>query len=1021
MPPRRAGAPRLIDWTGERCVPWAPNVQVIYEHYHRYLWAQALVSGRKVLDLGSGEGFGSALLRDVAREVVGIDVDPLTVEHSRLNYAGPGLEFRVASATDLSDFPDDSFEAIVAFEVIEHIREQETVLSELARVLAPGGLVIMSTPERREYSEATGHENPFHERELTQHEFRELLGRHFGSLEMFSQRTATGSRIEALGPEVPKGEHLGVQIERAGEDWRPAGPPAPLYVIAVASDAPLPELPCGSTLSDFELSLLREAQQAHAETRMELAVARADSKRHEAEAARLGGEITTLSKELDEQRRALAALPNPDESVMWRLLLAARRRFYGAIGGRDSWLGKATGVALRRVGRRLDARSRRRAGFGPITLPMSSEPEVSIVIPVYSEAGLTERCLRALLHSSGDVPYEVVVVDDDADADTKALLGLVKGVRVVSNPKNLGFLHSANRGAAAAHGRHIVLLNNDTEPQPGWLSALVGRAQSADDIGIVCAKLVYPDDRLQEAGGIVWQEGVAWNFGNGQNPWNPEYNYVREVDYGSAAALLVRAEVWRALGGFDERYAPGYYEDADLCFAARELGWRVMYEPKALVMHHEGGSMGTDEKVGGKRHQAINQPKFAAKWRAALADQVAGPAWERAHRASDRSRGPSVLVVDHRVPAPDRDAGSQRMWRMLQSFKELGCRVTLLPDDGQAIEPYTSKLQGMGIEVLAGPIVVPERIAGLGSRLKLAVLSRPYVAPRYTHLVREFAPEALIAYDTVDLHFLREERRTEHDKSANPRVANVYRELELALARAADVTIAISDYEREQLLALAPELSVEVVPMANEIAEHVPGPGDRSGLLFVGGFEHLPNIDAAVYLAGEVMPRVWRSLPDVTLTIVGSHGPPEVTSLEGRNVRVAGWVEDLGPLLRESLVMVAPLRYGAGMKGKVTQSLGAGLPVVTTTIGAEGLDVIDGDEMLIADNPDAFAERIVALHRDPEQWRRLSEKGLALAERVCSPRVQKDALRRLLGRVPHEPAAPQDSSATKVSWSPAPR
>jgi GT2 family glycosyltransferase/SAM-dependent methyltransferase/glycosyltransferase involved in cell wall biosynthesis len=1016
MPPRRAGAPRLIDWTGERCVPWAPNVQVIYEHYHRYLWARSLVSGRKVLDLGSGEGFGSALLRDVAREVVGIDVDPVTVEHSRLNYAGPGLDFRVASATDLSDFPDDSFEAIVAFEVIEHIREQEAVLSELARVLAPGGLVIMSTPERRQYSEATGHENPFHERELTQDEFRELLGRHFSALEMFSQRTATGSRIEALGPDVPKGEHLGVQIERAGDEWRPAGSPSPLYVIAVASDAPLPELPGGSTLSDFELGLLREAQEAHAETRMELGFARAESKRHEAEAARLGGEMTTLTEELDEKRRALAAIRNPEESVLWRLLEAARRRFYGAIGGRDSWPGRATRASLRMVGRRLDARSR-----GLLTLPASSEPEVSIVIPVYSEAELTERCLRAILHSSQDVSYEVVVVDDDADADTKTLLGRVQGLRVVSNPKNLGFLHSANRGAAAAHGRHIVFLNNDTEPQPGWLSALVNRAQSADDIGIVCSKLVYPDGSLQEAGGIVWQEGVAWNFGNGQDPSKPEYNYVREVDYGSAAALLVRADVWHALGGFDERYAPGYYEDADLCFAARELGWRVMYEPKALVMHHEGGSMGTDESVGGKRHQAINQPKFADKWRQALADQVAGPAWERAHRASDRSRGPCVLVVDHRVPAPDRDAGSQRMWRMLQSFKELGCRVTLLPDDGQASEPYTSKLQGMGIEVLAAPIVVPERIAGLGSRLKLAVLSRPYVAPRYMHLVREFAPEALVAYDTVDLHFLREERRGQHDKGANPGVARVYRELELALARAADVTIAISDDERAQLLALAPELSVEVVPMANEIAEHVPGPGDRSGLLFVGGFEHLPNIDAAVYLAGEVMPRVWRSLPDVTLTIVGSHGPPEVTSLDGRNIRVAGWVEDLGPLLRESLLMVAPLRYGAGMKGKVTQSLGAGLPVVTTTIGAEGLDVIDGEEMLIADDPDAFAERIVSLHRNPDHWRRLSDKGRALAERVCSPRVQKDALRRLLTHVPQEAPAPQDSSATKVSWSPAPR
>ena len=1020
MPPRRAGAPRLIEWTGERCVPWAPNVQVIYEHYHRYLWARALVSGRRVLDLGSGEGFGSALLRDVAREVVGIDVDEQTVEHSRLNYAGPGIEFRVMSATDLSDFPDDSFEAVVAFEVIEHILDQQAVLAEAARVLAPGGLLIMSTPERRQYSEATGHENPFHERELTQREFRSLLGRHFGSLEMFAQRTATGSRIEALSP-TAKGDHLGLQIERAGDEWRLGGPLSPLYVIAVASDAALPALPSGSTLSDFGLSLLREAQQAHAETRLELATTRASAKRSAAEVSRLDAEVTALTRDLDEQRRALAAIPNPDASVLWRLLQAVRRRFYGAIGGRESRLGRMVAATLRMVGRRMDARARAKAGFGLMTLPASNEPEVSIVIPVYNEAELTERCLRAILHSSEGVLYEVVVVDDAADAETKALLNSVSGLKVVSNTENLGFLHSANRGAAAAVGRHIVLLNNDTEPQPGWLQALVDRADSAEDIGVVAAKLVYPDGSLQEAGGIVWQEGVAWNFGNLQDHGKPEYNYVREVDYGSAAALLVRSEVWRAVGGFDERYAPGYYEDADLCFAARDLGWRVLYEPKALVMHVEGGAMGTDPSVGGKRYQRINQPKFVEKWSEALKDQVAHPAWERAHAASDRCRGPVVLVVDHRVPAPNRDAGSQRMWRILKAFKELGCRVTLLPDDGRAAEPYTSKLQGMGIEVLAGPIVVPERIAGMGSRLELAVVSRPYVAPRYMHLLREFAPEAQIAYDTVDLHYLREERRSLHDKGANPQVAEVYRELELALARAADVTIAVSDDERAQLLGLAPDLPVEVVPMANDIAESVPGPDDRSGLLFVGGFEHLPNIDAAVYMAGEVMPRVWRSLPDVTLTIVGSHGPPEVTSLEDRGIHVAGWVEDLDPLLRESFLMVAPLRYGAGMKGKVTQSLGAGLPVVTTSIGAEGLNVIDGEEMLIANDPDAFAERIVSLHRDPDKWRRLSENGRALAERVCSPRVQREALRRLLSASLARESADQPSSAPKTSWSPAPR
>ena len=170
------------------------------------------------------------------------------------------------------------------------------------------------------------------------------------------------------------------------------------------------------------------------------------------------------------------------------------------------------------------------------------------------------------------------------------------GVTVISNSENLGFLHSTNRGAASARGRNLVLLNNDTEPQPGWLRALVDRAHSADDVGIVAAKLIYPNGSLQEAGGIVWADGEAWNFGNGWDPGLPEYNYVREVDYGSAAALLVRSEVWQAVGGFDARYAPGYYEDADLCFAARDLGWRVMTSPRRSSCTWRAGRWATTRR-----------------------------------------------------------------------------------------------------------------------------------------------------------------------------------------------------------------------------------------------------------------------------------------------------------------------------------------------------------------------------------------------------------------------------------------
>ncbi len=262
---RRAGAPRLIDWTGERCVPWAPDVQVVYEHLHRYLWAASLVTGRRVLDLASGEGFGAAILAESAASVVGVDIDERTVEHSRLNYAEPNIGFFVANANDLSRFGDDSFDAVVAFEMIEHVDDQERVLEELERILAPGGLLIMSTPDRRAYTDATGHRNPFHVHELELAEFERLLATQFAHAAIWGQRPITGSVLSALGPSVgPDGTPAqSFFVERCGDEWRGAGALSPLYLVALASNADLPVVSASSTLADCGLQLIRAAEAAN--------------------------------------------------------------------------------------------------------------------------------------------------------------------------------------------------------------------------------------------------------------------------------------------------------------------------------------------------------------------------------------------------------------------------------------------------------------------------------------------------------------------------------------------------------------------------------------------------------------------------------------------------------------------------------------------------------------------------------------------------------------------------------------
>jgi glycosyltransferase involved in cell wall biosynthesis len=348
----------------------------------------------------------------------------------------------------------------------------------------------------------------------------------------------------------------------------------------------------------------------------------------------------------------------------------------------------------------------------------------------------------------------------------------------------------------------------------------------------------------------------------------------------------------------------------------------------------------------------------------------------------------------------DRDSGSLRMLGMIRALLETGCRITFFPDDLTVVPPYTLDLQGMGVEVWYDDVDISEELTEIGPGLSLVIACRPHASSRWLDLIRDRAPQARVVYDTVDLHWLREARRAEMEGAAGqdalgPR-ASVLRELELALVRATDVTLVVSDDERIQVEADVPGAVVKVVPNVNEVRERVPPPSGRRGVLFIGGFEHTPNVDAAVRLVQRVMPRVWTQLGDVPVTIVGDSVPAEVQALASSRVQIAGWVPDVGPLFDLARAMVAPLSYGAGLKGKVTQSLAMGLPVVTTPVGAEGLDSTSGELLLVGADDRQLADHVIGLLQDDVLWARLSAAGQRLAVQRFSPAVVTERLRELL-------------------------
>ena len=619
-----------------------------------------------------------------------------------------------------------------------------------------------------------------------------------------------------------------------------------------------------------------------------------------------------------------------------------------------------------------------------IAIPVSESPLVSVVIPVYGKIDYTLSCLVSITANTPYAAFEVIVVDDCSPDNSFDVLSDVKGIRLLRNEQNQGFIRSCNNGAKVARGGYLYFLNNDTEVTAGWLDELLRTYSEFPGTGLVGSKLIYPDGRLQEAGGIIWQDGSAWNFGRFQDPQLPVYNYAREVDYCSGASIMVPKALFNELGGFDEHYLPAYCEDSDLALKIRDKGYRVIYQPLSTVIHFEGITSGTDTTQGTKVYQVENSKKLFIRWQQRLQNHQA-PGTE-VDKAKDRRATRRVLVLDHCTPTPNQDAGSLTAFNLLLLLREMDFQVTFIPEDNFLYMPeYTTALQRTGIEVLYAPYVttVEEHLQEFGQRYDLAFLFRPGVVERHLKTIRKHSPQAKVLFETADLHHLRMHREAElYGDRIKKNAADEMKTRELWAISAVDATIVRSNAEMEILQPMVPDAKLFLFPLIMGSKGTSKTFAERRDLVFIGGYQHAPNVDAVQYFVAEIMPLLRKQIPGVRFYVVGSKPPAEIQALASEDVIITGFVEDLTPLLDKIRVSVAPLRYGAGIKGKIGTAMAVGLPVVATSLAAEGMSLTDGENICVADGAEGLAIAIIKIYQEESLWNRISNNGLCFAEKV---------------------------------------
>ena len=553
----------------------------------------------------------------------------------------------------------------------------------------------------------------------------------------------------------------------------------------------------------------------------------------------------------------------------------------------------------------------------------------------------------------------------------------VDGATIINNTANLGFGDACTQGAEQVRGEYLCFLNNDALLHPHALSSALASFREDSKVAVVGGKILLANGSLQEAGSMIWSDGSALGYGRGDDPNLPQYEFRRPVDYCSGAFLLTPRSLFRQLGGFNRMFSPAYYEDSDYCMEVWKAGYKVLYEPAAVIRHYESASSEGNEAA--KPAMAIHQQKFRNKWHDRLRKHLPySTANIQRARISASSHALKILYIEDRIPHRHLGSGFPRSNDILCHLVKQGHRVTCVS--------FTSRLSGhdygdvpRAVELLDGVSQHERLFREYVPNSDIVWVSRPHNMQAFLkgRLEKGVSSRARVIYDAEAIFAERDWRQAEIlGNEISSQVKSSWLDRELALAKAADAVVVVSERDRQTMLSGGAR-HVSIIGhrvCANPTAAAF---DERRTFLFVGAMHGTdsPNADSMRYFCGSIWPVV-RQATGAELMIAGYGADAALGDYKTDGVRILGRQDDLTSLYNQARVFVAPTRFAAGIPYKAHEAASFGVPLVVSNLIGEQLGWLHGDECLMAGNAIAFAAECCRLYQDPDLWQRLRSNAL---------------------------------------------